>query len=120
MALERLSTRAEAFTVTVNLPSRQTDMLGDFEASLEVTNFSGTSVVVTIEMSPDPEEILDANAIWYTLLTFATATGNTTERVTNTTRHFSRLRTRLVVVSANGNVSVIIEGEQVNLSEGNL
>ena len=108
-----------------NYPSIATGLIGDLACSLEMEALDFTSgdetYDVKIEHSPDrepngPDPVADADAIWYTLVTFtqmlAPGGAAQTEHKDLTTPHYSRLR----VVSTFGGttpsakVTVLVEG----------
>ncbi len=126
MALFRLTPKDSVVTLTGTVfASQRTDIVGDFIASFEMTDLGGSATPTftpVIEESPSPEEVLDADAVWYTLVSFAAKTANGNEKLANTTHHFSRLRVKVTVsgTTPTAKIDIIVEGEQVNLAEGNL
>lgn len=120
--LDELHTVSGAGGATQTTVAVYTDIIGDFDSSLELTAIGGTSpqYTVTIQGSPDPEDIADNVATWYNIQAFALTAVNTTEEIKVTGQHFSRMRLSILIAGTDPTalLHVIIEGQQISELEG--
>lgn len=114
----RLTAEAEAVAASTNHEAVGTSILGSIVAAArwkDVDRANGDELYdVRIEHSPDPFDVADADAMWFTLITFAQATGPITETLNSTTPHFSRMRavSTLAGTTPSAKLDVIVEGVQ--------
>ena len=108
---------ASALAATATGVGVSTYIQGDFAAAVRYANYEGlTSVIITIEESPDGFNVTDANSKWYTLGTFATLTGPNPkqEKILITDPHFSKLRAVATLVGTGTvDIDVYVEGVEV-------
>lgn len=71
--------------------------VGDFVASNVVSGVAGAAPTVDVDLqdSPDGSNVSDANATWYTLLSFTQRTTNEGELKAFTGPHFGRVRAKM-------------------------
>ena len=109
--------KATGLTASANGVGIPTFILGDFAAAVRYLNYTGlTSVIVTIEESPDGRTTSDANSVWYTLATFATVSGAGVlkEKLLIIDPHFSKLRAVATLVGTGSvDIDVYVEGVEV-------
>ncbi len=120
--LDELHTVSGAGGATQLTASVHTDIIGDFYSSIELTAIGGTtpSYTVTLQGSPDPEDVADGAAVWYAIHAFAALTANGTEDKKFTGQTFSRMRLSIVITGTDptAKLHVIIEGKQISELEG--
>ena len=108
---------ATALAATATGASASTYIQGDFSAAVRYANYVGlTSVIITIEESPDGFNVTDANSKWYTLATFTTLIGPDPkqEKLLIIDPHFSKLRAVATLVgSGTVDIDVYVEGVEV-------